>query len=124
MKITGRAARQLAEYGSPTLIAIGIAVCDQVWDDIVTDGLHEDYLDLSARIADCMCHADEPRFSLYDYLDGLINATSDWFPSETPVDGKERWQWLGALSMMRRDPDACFARLVELAEDKRRVYES
>lgn len=59
-----------------------------------------------ARIADMMQHSDEPRFSLYDYVDALTN----W---NDPLDIR---------ALMKLDDTKFFMAVVAAAEHKRSIY--
>ena len=64
---------------------------------------------LADRIVSATQKEDEPRFSLYDYLDAIAHPTE-----EALVDTM--------LRLAAEDEPAFFARLVKLAEHKREVY--
>lgn len=59
-----------------------------------------------SRIADMMQHSDEPRFSLYDYVDALTN----W---NDPLDIR---------ALMKLDDTKFFMAVVAAAEHKRSIY--
>lgn len=65
-------------------------------------------------LADCiaagMRSSDDPRFSLYDFLDAAIN-------HPTVCD------WHSLLQEMKKDSEEFFSHMTTLAEDKRRTYE-
>lgn len=69
------------------------------------------WVTLASAISDRMSREDEPRFSLYDYLDALINSNTNWH------DAVQR------LTADHDDP-GIWNELVELAQHKRDVYSS
>ena len=68
------------------------------------------WLKLARAICDCYTRNDEARFSLYDYLDAVINRSDCSIPS--------------LLEEYKTDADAFFRKMVDMADEQRKVYEA
>ena len=112
--------KKLAAAGSAPLIAIAAALDACEFEPITEKDLWKDYLELVSRIEKAYSSTDEPRFTLYDYLDALFNATYSWFPA---IEDAGAGEWQKALALFREDEDAAFAILLDAAQAKRDTYQ-
>lgn len=83
-----------------------VLVENQLQEDM-SDADHEKWLAMALRISNYMStQADEPRFTLYDYLDACVNtATLDWHDAAdrlADIDD-EAFEWLADLAQAKRD---------------------
>lgn len=98
---------------STQLTTLGALIDNDLADSLTVDEWSK-WREFAESITGAMSENDEPRFTLYDYLDAIINA-----PAGENVD------LLNALiGLAMNDKRKFFPRLVSLAERKRTVYES
>ena len=109
--------RNLLDYINPrfptkdgsAFIAMGVILDNDMVDGMTSIDWFR-FKELAGLISAEMANSDEPRFSLYDYLDAAVNH----------VDG----DWKKLRGMFLKEPETAFRKIVAMAEDKRRTYES
>lgn len=94
---------------SLTAIAASVAMDNDMLDEMDPVAWNL-WLGLAKAIEDDMMSSDEPRFTLYDYLDAAVN-------------GPDNWEDL-ARQARANNNDLFWSRIVELAQKKRDTYES
>ena len=94
---------------SAVFIAMAVVLDNRMETNMSEQDWHR-FQELAFRISNEMVKYDEPRFSLYDYMDATVNHK------------KADWKELHLSFLLR--PKATFDRIVQMAEDERRNYES
>lgn len=81
---------------------------------LMGNGMTEKYLDMAEHISEQISVMDEPRFTLYDYLDACINSNAK------PFDG-----WIQEAEMAFQSEESTgrfMAMVINEAEKKRNIY--
>lgn len=108
-RVPGKAVVKCFPYRDPfTHIAMAVVI-DNEMDDYISMQDWLDFRELGCLVANEMARHDEPRFTLYDYLDAAVNHIGA--------------DWKALLKSFQNDPEAAFQQIVTMAEDKRRTYE-
>ena len=102
-------------FSSTACIAAAIALDNALWKNM-SDLEKGMFSDMAANIEHLMTTTDESRFTLYDYMDAVINNPNrPW----TDIAAEINQNAHGST----KTQETAMTKLIELTEDKRRTYE-
>ena len=103
--------KEIQKNTSCKLIALAALIDNDIFP-LASETTIQTITTLAVNISDQIAISDEPRFTVYDYLDAILNSSGEQISWDDLNEG-----------LAGTDAESTFAKLITMAEHKRKIYE-